>query len=84
MSVLQADNAVGYSVCGQAEIGNAAANNSFMEKHYMSFAELKADATQAVAYMCFDYGFTADKITISEKDAKSTYNTVIVLLALRK
>jgi len=41
-----------------------------VEKHYMSFAELKADATQAVAYMCFDYGFTADKITISEKPSE--------------
>ena len=79
-----ADKAVGYSVCGQAEMGNAAANNSFMEKHYMSFAELKADATQAVAYMCFDYGFTADKITISEKDAKSTYNTADRVVSVEK
>ena len=79
-----ADKAVGYSVCGQAEIENAAANNSFMEKHYMSFAELKADATQAVAYMCFDYGFTAGKITISEKDAKSTYSTPDCVVSVEK
>ena len=79
-----ADKAVGYSVCGQAEMEKAAANNSFMEKHYMSFAELKADATQAVAYMCFDYGFTADKITISEKDAKSTYNTADRVVSVEK
>ena len=43
-----------------------------MEKHYMSFAELKADATQAVAYMCFDYGFTADKITENAREFIST------------
>ena len=34
--------------------------------------------------MCFDYGFTADKITISEKDAKSTYNTADRVVSVEK
>ena len=52
-------------------------------KNYFSLADLKANSS-AYAYMCFDYGFTADTIKVMKKNDESTYNTANRIVTVEK
>ena len=60
-----------------------AANAEAFMKNYFSLADLKNNSS-AYAYMCFDYGFTADTIKVQGKDDESSYNTANRIVTVEK
>ena len=75
------DGKTGYSAQTKGE--PVLANDKVIAGNYFSLDMLKAN-TSAIAYMCFDYGYTAATLKVAGKDDTTTYNTPNTIVTIEK